>query len=463
MKSAQCPVDIDAEGHQMHRLAAELFPLHRSVTGQAVRSTHEILSRVIPLTVTEVPSGTDVFDWTIPQEWRIRDAFIADSDGRRVVDYADSNLHIVNGSRPVQKQMSWDELEPHLHSVPDQPSVIPYRTAFFRDTWGFCVTASQRNQLRQGGPWQVVIDADFFDGSLTLAESQLDGSSDETVLFHCHTCHPSLANDNLSGIVVATHLIKYLRTRDLRLSYRFVFAPATIGAIAWLAHQSRSSLDRIKHGLVLTLLGDTQPFTYKQSRRGDAIIDRLVPRVLRDIGLSNRVKPYSPTGYDERQYGSPGIDLPVGCLSRSVHGEFPEYHTSADNLNFVRPENLGESLRACIEIVNGLEANIFPINRFPMGEPQLGRHGIFRAFGEKDDRGLFQTAMMWILNLGDGEHDLLSIAERSELPLSVIGGAIEILSTHGLIDTSGISDRESFRRYCDAAMFVEGRSPPDHT
>ncbi|QDV44010.1 hypothetical protein Enr13x_38710 [Stieleria neptunia] len=463
MKLSECPIDFDVEGQQMHRLAAELFPLHRSVTGQAVRSTHEILSRLIPLTVTEVPSGTDVFDWTIPQEWRIRDAFIADADGQRVVDYADSNLHVVNGSRPVNAQLSWDELEPHLHSVPDQPTVIPYRTAFFRDAWGFCVTESQRDQLRRGGPWQVVIDAEYFDGSLTLADSQLGGSSDETVLFHCHTCHPSLANDNLSGLVVATHLIKHLQTRDLRLSYRFVFAPATIGAIAWLAHQPRSSLERIKHGMVLTLLGDSRPFVYKQSRRGNAIIDRLVPRVLYEIGQSHRVQSFSPTGYDERQYGSPGIDLPIGCLSRSVHGEFPEYHTSADNLDFIRPENLGQSLRACIEIVNGLEANVFPINRFPMGEPQLGRRGIFRAFGEQDDRGLFQSAMMWILNLADGEHDLLSIAERSGLPLNVINDAIEIMSTHGLIDTSCISDRERFRRYCDVARFVEGRSPPDHT
>lgn len=435
------------EGAEMHQLASELFPLHRSITGAGVRATFEILKRHIPMTVTEVPTGTKVFDWTIPQEWRIRDAFIADTAGSRVVNYADSNLHVLNYSRPWNTVMAWDELQPYIHTIPDRPDVIPYRTAYFRDLWGFCVNGAQYKRLQDGGPWKVVVDTEFFDGALTLAECTLAGASRETVVFHCHTCHPSLANDNLSGVVVATYLANYLSTKNHRYTYRFVFAPATIGAIAWLALQSNADRQNIRHGLVLTLLGDDAPFTYKKTRSESATIDRLVTHILGSSESPHRVRRFTPDGYDERQFGSPGIDLPIGRLSRSVHNEFPEYHTSSDNLEFVQPACLAESLAVGIEIVDALESNTYPVNRNPCGEPQLGQHGIFRAFGEQDDRGRLQKAMMWVLNLADGQHDLLSIAERSKLSFNDVARAAELLSSHDLVEHADGPSPEQFQKW----------------
>lgn len=418
----------------MHRLATDLFPLHRSISGEGVRQTLRSVSQQIPLTIHEVPTGTQVFDWTIPQEWRLRDAFIADAAGTRIVDVRNSNLHIVNYSQPVNATLSGDALRPFLHTLPERPHAIPYRTTYFRDQWGFCVDADQYQQLVDGGPWQVVIDADFFDGSLTMGDLEIRGSSARTVLFHSHTCHPSLANDNLSGMVVATALAEYLRTCSTRLSYRFVFAPATIGAIAWLAQQPQDRLQKIDHGLVLSLLGDSAEFTYKQTRSESATIDRLVPRVLDDLKLPYRVRAFSPDGYDERQYGSPGINLNVGRISRSEHSQFPQYHTSDDNLQFISPESLAQSLQVMLAIVAGLENNRYPINRFPFGEPQLGRHGIYRSFGTHDDRGRLQEAMLWVLNLGDGRNDLLAIAQRSRLPWSDLCRAVDLLGQHELIE-----------------------------
>lgn len=436
--------NLESEGIKMHRLATELFPLHRSMTGQGVRATFEILAKHVPLTVEEIPSGTPVFDWHVPQEWRIRDAFIADEQGRRVVDYSESNLHVANGSIPIAANMSWNELRPHIHHLPDQPDLLPYRTTFFRDSWGFSVKRAQLETLRNGGPWNVEIDSEYFDGHMSLGEINVPGSTDETVLIHCHTCHPSLANDNLSGIVIATQLAQSLLNIDRRLTYRFVFAPATIGPIAWLAQRTRDELERIRHGLVLTLLGDSAPFTYKRTSSGTALIDRLVPKVLGDLDVPHQILDFEPGGYDERQYGSPGIDLPVGRFTRSVHGEFPEYHTSADDLTFIQPKFLAESLHACRSILNSLEGVCFPINQFPFGEPQLGRRGIFRAFGERDDRGQLQEAMMWVLHLANGRNDSIEIANRADLPLHCVTDAIDLLRSHHVITTSDTANRNAF-------------------
>ncbi len=434
-------------GSHMYGLAEELFPLHRSITGEGVRKSFELLKRTIPLKIEEVASGTRVFDWQVPQEWQVHNAWIADRDGNRVVDYQQSNLHLVNYSGPVDAWMDWQDLEPHVHSLPDMPGVIPYRTTYFRDNWGFCVTGDQLHKLRTGGPWRVLIDSQFFEGSLSLGEVQIGGRTEETMLFYCHTCHPSLANDNLSGMVVSTYLAKLLASLDLRLTYRFVFAPATIGAITWLARQSRGQLDNIKFGLVLSLLGDGQPFTYKQSRRETALIDRLVPHVMDSVAGSRNVLPFSPFGYDERQFCSAGINLPVGRLTRSVHGEFSEYHTSADNLELVTASNLADSLQFCVALVESLEANSYPVNKSPCGEVQLGRRDLYRAFGEHDDRGVLQQAMMWVLNLSDGEHDLVMMAERSKIGLRDIQRAADLLTQHDLLEHQFRADPRRFNRY----------------
>jgi len=425
---------LSDEGDAMLALATRLFPLHRSQTGVGLRRTLEILSEEIPIQVTELASGQTALDWEIPDEWEVRDAFIADARGERVVDYAKSNLHLVNGSQPVRAEMSWEALQSHIHVVDDQPDVIPYRTCFFRDDWGFCVTHRQHDRLRQGGPWTVQVDARYFKGSMSLGECVLPGESDQTVLFHCHTCHPSLANDNLSGIVVATYLAKHLQRMPRRYTYRLLFAPATIGVIGWLSLQTPKQIKQIRHGLVLTLLGDDAPLTYKASRDGGRPIDSIVRQVLgrRDGDFCNRE--FDPFGYDERQFNSPGFDLPIGRLSRSVHGEFPQYHTSGDNLELIKAGNLQDSLAAILEIVQAIEASRYPVNLKPHGEPRLGHYGIFKAFGQRDDRGDFQAAMMWVLNLADGRHSIENVIERCGLRPGLVREVTDTLAAHGLID-----------------------------
>jgi aminopeptidase-like protein len=281
--------------------------------------------------------------------------------------------------------------------------------------------------------YEVVIDTDYRAGSLSLGEVVLPGASAEEFLIYTHICHPSLANDNLSGIVVAAFLAQELLAKPRRYTYRFVFAPATIGAITWL-HQRREQIGHIRHGLILAMLGDAAGFTYQRSRQGDTEIDRTVACVLQTGGHDHRLRDFSPTGYDQRQFCSPGFDLPVGCLMRSAPGEFPEYHTSADNLQFVRPAALQDSLQICLSVVEAIEHNRAFHNRFPHGEPQLGRRGLHCAWGEVDDDGELQEAILWMLNLSDGHHTLLDIAERTGLALPLIHRAAQTLQEHELVE-----------------------------
>lgn len=422
-------------GQRLHEQLCRLYPLHRSITGAGLRATLGVLGEHIPLTVLEVPSGTRVLDWEIPLEWQIRDAYIATADGRRVVDYRHSNLHVVNYSQPIRAKLRYDELAPHLHSLPEQPNAIPYRTSFFQSTWGFCLSHLQRQALERQPHevYDVVIDADHTPGALSLGECYLPGRQREEVLIYAHTCHPSLANDNLSGLVVAAYLAERLAQVERRYSYRFVFAPATIGAIAWLATR-REQLSRIRHGLVLTLLGDAAPLSYKRSRQGAAMIDRAVEHVLLQLGLADRVEHYSPLGYDERQFGSPGFNLPVGVMMRSRYGTFPEYHTSLDCPEFVRPESLADAARQLERVCRILEENRRFRNLRPEGEPMLGRYGIYRAFGEADDRGRLQEALLWVLNGSDGSDCLLTIANRSKLPFEIVRRAADLAVQHHLLE-----------------------------
>jgi len=430
----QAEAQSEVVGRELHQLAAQLFPLHRSITGEGVRQTLRTLRQHVPLEMHEVPTGREVFDFSVPQEWNIRDAFIKDADGERIVDYQKSNLHIVNYSQPVQATMPWHELRDHVFTLPEHPDWIPYRTSYFRPTWGFCLSHRQYEQLEQtpDREYEVCIDATLTDGSLTYGEFYLPGQIEDEVLISCHVCHPSLANDNLSGIAIATQLAKHLQDVERRFSYRFIFIPATIGAIAWLSmNQARTT--SIKHGLILSLLGDAGNSTYKKSRRGDAEIDRAVELVLKHSGQDYSVVDFEPTGYDERQFCSPGFNLPVGCLMRTPNSCFPEYHTSADNLDFIQPMYLADSWSKCLAIIDVLENNITYVNQKPYGEPQLGKYGLYKAFGEQDHAGIFQKAVLWILNLSDGRHDLLSIAERAGLAFAVVREAALLLAKHELL------------------------------
>jgi aminopeptidase-like protein len=420
-----------AVGHEAYDLMRRLFPLCRSLTGSGVRATFDVLEEHIALTRTEVATGTRVFDWTVPEEWNIRDAYIAAPDGRRIVDFRRSNLHVMSYSEPVRTTLSLEELRPRLHTLPDQPDAVPYRTSYYERTWGFCLSHRQLLEL-EPGDYEVVIDATLEPGHLTYGELELEGTSDDEVLVSTYVCHPSLANDNLSGVAVATILAKRLAERRRRLTYRFLFAPGTIGPLTWLA-RNRHRLGRIKHGLTVACIGDDGALTYKRSRRGDAEVDRAVEVVLRDSGIPHRLREFEPWGGDERQFCSPGFDLPLGALMRTPHAEYSGNHTSADGLDRIRPDSLAASIRACLQVADVLETNRACVNLSPHGEPQLGRRGLYRSAGGAVATPDDERALLWVLNESDGSRTLLDIAKRSGLPYPTIQRAAERLRDAGLV------------------------------
>jgi len=430
-------LDFDRAGREMHELAREMYPICRSITGRGFRSTLDILERSVPLERHEVPTGTRVFDWTVPKEWNIRGASVKGPDGTTIVDFARHNLHVLNYSAPFRGRVSRDQLLRHLHSLPDHPDWIPYRTSYYEETWGFCVPDRVKASLPEG-QYDVVVDSTLEAGSLTYAEHVVRGAVDDEVLISCHGCHPSLANDNLSGLVVANRLARMLSEVETRLTYRFLIIPGTIGAITWLARNQQGS-GRIRHGLVLTCLGDPGQLTYKKSRRGDATIDRAVLHVLSTTRDAHRVLDFDPYGYDERQYCSPGFDLPVGRLTRTPHGMFPEYHTSADDLGFITAESLADSLAALLGVVEVLEHDRKYENLNPKCEPQLGRRGVYGKLGGIPDPGPASRAMFWVLNLSDGGNGLLDIAERARMPFGTIREAANVLESTGLLRPLDVS------------------------
>ncbi|ROS40546.1 DUF4910 domain-containing protein [Amycolatopsis thermoflava] len=413
------------DGAWMHALVERLYPLCRSITGDGVRATLDIIGEHIPLDRYEVPTGTQVFDWTVPQEWNIRDAWIADADGKRVVDFAESNLHVVGYSVPVSATMSLAELRPHLHTLPDRPSWVPYRTSYYSPAWGFCLAQETLDALPEGD-YEVRIDSTLADGHLSYGEHVVPGQVADEVIVSCHICHPSLANDNLAGVAVAVALAKALV--NPWYTYRFLFMPGTIGAITWLA---RNDVDRVKHGVVLACAGDRGDLTYKRSRRGDAEIDRVLAHVLRD--RPHRILDFSPYGYDERQFCSPGFNLGVGSLTRTPYAGYPEYHTSADNPDFVSPAAMEDTLAVLREAFAVLDRNRRYTNLSPYGEPQLGKRGLYDSLGGRSDAKQAQMAMLWVLNLSDGDHDLLDITRRSGLEFDAVAAAADALRDAGLV------------------------------
>ncbi len=424
------PTSPPVLGRDLYDFAAELFPICRSITGDGTRKTLQLIKERIPLELMEVPSGTQVLDWTIPKEWNIRDAYIKDASGNRVVDFRKCNLHVVNYSIPVHQKLPLNELKKYLHTIPAHSDWIPYRTSYYKEDWGFCLSHAQAGALPDG-EYEVLIDSSLAEGHLSYGELLLPGTSKEEVLISCHVCHPSLANDNLSGIVVATQLAQLVSRAPRRLSYRFLFLPGTIGAITWLA-RNRESTVRVRHGLVLTCIGDRSSFHYKKSRAENAEIDRIVQHALKYADPAAEILPFSPYGYDERQYCSPGFNLPVGCLMRSVWGTFPEYHTSMDNLDFLDAESLAESFQLCASIFEIIEKNRRYKNLLPYGEPQLGRRGLYPSTGGISPETEL-NARLWVLNLSDGNHSLLDIAERSALPFNRISESADLLVEKGIL------------------------------
>jgi aminopeptidase-like protein len=418
-------------GQLIYSFVSELYPICRSVTGNGLRETLQRIGEKIPLQIREVPSGTPVFDWTVPREWNIRDAYVKNSRGDRVLDFQRSNLHIVNYSVPIRMRLSLRELKEHLHSLPGHPDWIPYRTSYYRETWGFCISQRELDGLPED-EYEAVIESSLEDGHLSYGELLLPGETPEEILVSTHCCHPSLCNDNLSGIAVASFLAQALGQQPRRYTYRFLFIPGTIGSITWLS-RNEEVVPRIRHGLVLACVGDRGGFAYKKSRRGNVEIDHAILHVLNHSGEAYRTSDFSPYGYDERQYCSPAFDLPVGCLTRTPHGQFPEYHSSADNLDFITAEALLGTFRLCLEIFDLLEHNRTYRNLNPKCEPQLGKRGLYRELGGHAEAETREMAMLWVLNLSDGENSLLDIAERSGMRFGAIQQAATNLERHGLL------------------------------
>jgi aminopeptidase-like protein len=423
--------DSTQQGRELYDLVAALYPICRSITGDGLRQSLRLLQQHVPLSLREIPTGTQIFDWTVPKEWNIRDAYIMDSKGKRFVDFKQNNLHVVNYSIPVRTRMDLTKLKQHIYTLPETPDWIPYRTSYYKETWGFCMSQRKLDELPDD-EYEVCIDSILEPGHLTYGELRIQGVTDEEVLISCHSCHPSLCNDNLSGMTVAAKLAECLVGVSLRYSYRLLWVPGTIGAITWLS-QNESVIPFIKHGLVLSCVGDSGQFTYKSSRRGNAEIDRVVANVLQSSKSRFGLMDFTPNGYDERQYCSPGINLPVGCFMRTPNGKFPQYHTSADDLKLVTAPALAESAFLLLNIISVLENNHRYLNLNPKCEPQLGRRGLYRQVGGTNSTN-FEEAMLWVLNLSDGDHSLLNISERSKLSFATISKVADELVKKGLLE-----------------------------
>jgi aminopeptidase-like protein len=426
------PGNIPEIGREAYETIRELYPISRSITGDGVRTTLRAVQRHIPLEIVEVPSGTQVFDWTVPPEWNIKDAYVKNRQGERIVDFRNCNLHVVGYSVPVHAKLTLNELKPHLFTIPERPDWIPFRTTFYHRNWGFCLSHKQFSELTED-EYEILIDSTLTEsGTLTYGECYLPGRTKDEVLVSTHVCHPSLCNDNLSGISIATLLARTMATWDRQYSYRFLFIPTTIGSITWLATHE-DIVPFVKHGVVLTGLGDRGKVTYKKSREGKAVIDRVMAHVLKHSGQDHRIIDFMPYGYDERQFCSPGFNLPVGSFMRTPHGEYPEYHTSGDNLDLVSPVSLGASYEHCLNAFSVLEHNRTYRTLNPKCEPQLGKRGLYRKIAGQQDKQIRELALLWVLNLSDGTHSLLDIAERSGMPFPEIRQSAESLAACGLI------------------------------
>jgi aminopeptidase-like protein len=424
--------DTATAGASIHARITTMFPICRSITGEGLRETLRQVGTEVPLEIVETPTGTRVLDWVVPNEWNISAAWIEAPDGTRVVDFADSNLHVLNYSAPVDATVSLEELRERVFTHPDEPDVVPYRTSYYVERWGFCMSSRQLDAL-EPGDYRAVVDSTLAPGSVSYGEAVIAGATDDEVLLTTYACHPSLANDNLSGVALLTEIGRALAAQPrLRYTYRLLWSPGTIGAITWLA-RNRDTVDRVRHGLVVSCVGDPGPFTYKRSRRGDAEIDQIVAHVLR-ADPANRVRDWSPYGGDERQFCSPGFDLPVGAFSRTPADAFREYHSSADDLDFVRPAYLGESFATLLDVIDVVESNATYKNLSPYGEPQLGRRGLYRGLGGGSSE---EMALLWVLSLSDGTNSLLEIADRAGIAFDGVRAAAERLAAHDLLESTG--------------------------
>lgn len=436
-------------------LLHRLFPICRSITGDGLRRTLNLLREITNFQLHEVPSGTVCYDWTVPDEWNVRDAYVADSIGRRVIDFQQNNLHLVNYSIPFEGTLTYYELAPHLHTLPDLPTAIPYRTTYYNRVWGFCLTHAQFQKLDKKEKYHVVVDTTLAPGALTYGETILPGSSGKEFLISTYVCHPSLANDNLSGVVLWTLLLRELSGRTLRHSYRFVIAPETIGALAYIAGNEQA-VKALTGGLVATTVAGPGRFGYKRTFRGDSIVDRSVRLTFRELGLEFTEYPFDVNGSDERQYSTPGLRVPVGTICKDKYYEYPYYHTSLDNLEFVSAANLVETLKIYTLAIEKLEQNRTYRSLNLIGEPMLGKRGLYPKMGGAIKQKVADSfvhgerryavdagniifgneldAIRWVLFYADGQTSLLDVAERIGLPMGQLYDVAGKLAAGGLLE-----------------------------
>jgi aminopeptidase-like protein len=431
---------VPAEGQFAHDLARRLFPITRSITGNGVRETLAIIQEVLPdLVIHEVPSGTQVFDWQVPDEWNIRGARLTGPDGEVIADLADCNLHVVGYSIPVDQKLSLEELQQHLHSIPEQPNAIPYMTSYYNRTWGFCLAHEQREQLKVG-TYHAVIDSTLEPGSLTYGELIMPGESDDEVFISTYVCHPSMANNELSGPVVTAALARWLKGLPQRhYTYRLVWTVETIGALTYAARNLQALKDSVVAGFQLTCIGDERAYTYLASRNGTQRIDRIAKRVL---STRDNVRHYSylARGSDERHYGAPGIDLPFISLMRSRYADYPEYHTSLDDLDhLVTPTGLQGGIDMVRDCITTLE-NEPVLVATQLGEPQLGRRGLYHLIMGKSiqDEVMLRTD---ILAYADGHHSIADMSELFDVPVDTLKVMVQELVDHDLIRMHHQSNR----------------------
>jgi aminopeptidase-like protein len=414
----------------MHRLATRLFPICRSLSGDGVRETLSILHEYIPLTIHEVPSGTKVFDWTVPPEWNIRDAYVADESGNRIIDFKKDNLHVVGYSTPIDATMSLSELEPHLHSLPEQPDAVPYVTSYYKEAWGFCLSHKERARLREG-MYRVVIGSTLEPGHLTYGEILIPGESDREIFLSTYICHPSMANNELSGPSVAAHLARLIAEKPRRYTYRFVFVPETIGAITYLAKNLDILRERVIAGFNITCVGDDRAYSFLPSRYGSTLADKVTRRVLQKMHPEFIEWSFLDRGSDERQYCSPLVDLPVVSIMRSKYGEYPEYHTSLDDLRFVTPSGLQGAYDVYAACIDSLENARRYVAVVPC-EPQLGKHGLYKteakAISSRETRTIVD-----VLAYADGTNDIEELSALIRMPVQEVAPVVDTLIEKGLL------------------------------
>lgn len=396
-------------GEEIYNFCKKIFPINRSLTGDGVRKTLKEIEKIIPeIEIFEIPTGSKCFDWEVPKEWNCRQAYILTPEGKKICNYNKNNLHIVQYSIPINKEVSYEELEKHLYSLPDLPDAIPYVTSYYNETWGFCISDNERKKLKKG-KYKVVIDSLLKEGSLSYGEIIFKGKEDKEILFTTYICHPSMANNETSGIALNTFLAKYIKSlKNRRFTYRFVFVPETIGSICYIDKNLNNLKKNLQAGFVVTCVGDNLSYSYIASRNANTLADKVALNVLKYSVKEFKEYSFTIQGSDERQYCSPKVDLPVCSVTRSRYGTYKEYHTSLDNMDFVSSEGFNGAYEVYVKIINILENNYY-YELTTFCEPQLGKRGLYPNISTLET-ARETNVMMNLLSYADGKNDLIDIA-----------------------------------------------------